>query len=144
MLPEKLSDLLEVAINDAQTAARRKDVRFHMGTWLYRDGEICQMCLAGAVMARTLGAGYHACSSPTAVGYFAGGSKLFAIDEMRRGNFSYASKMVTGKYVDHSRVSAIWSEELLHMPPKGQRHSWWLSWRKIIRLLREEEQCVST
>lgn len=55
-LPDKASDLLELALDDAQAVQRRKGVTLNMYLWLvfYDDGT-CSACLTGAVMLRSLG-----------------------------------------------------------------------------------------
>lgn len=56
VLPNKLSDLIELAIRDVQKCeAEPARFRLAMGNWHMpvEDG-ICEVCLAGAVMAQTL------------------------------------------------------------------------------------------
>ena len=53
-LPNKLSDLLEVAVKDARLLARTPGYRLRMSRWYDRDSDgVCNVCLAGAVMANT-------------------------------------------------------------------------------------------
>jgi hypothetical protein len=55
ILPDKLSDLLDLAVNDALKVSKLKKFKLNMGDWLetYDDGN-CNVCLAGSVMAGTL------------------------------------------------------------------------------------------
>lgn len=54
-LPSKLSDLLEVALKDLTSVRRSKRYHVNMAVWHTPIEGECQVCLAGAVMARTLG-----------------------------------------------------------------------------------------
>lgn len=53
-LPEKLSDLITLAYEDAKKVLRTPGYEMHMLVWHHYDGRACQVCLAGAVMANTL------------------------------------------------------------------------------------------
>lgn len=52
-LPEKMSDLLELAVRDAQ-AAEAAGAILDMGTWYSANGT-CRVCMAGAVLQQTIG-----------------------------------------------------------------------------------------
>jgi len=57
-LPNKLSDLLELAVRDVQKCeADKKRFALHMGNWHRPDAGkgVCVVCMAGAVMAQTVG-----------------------------------------------------------------------------------------
>ena len=57
-LPDKLSDLLELAVNDVEKVRVNPKFKLFMNVW-YRpslDKEICYVCMSGAVMAMSLGA----------------------------------------------------------------------------------------
>lgn len=51
VLPDKLSDLLEMALDDMKEL-KRADPRFqeYMGDWYVNNGTNCTVCLAGAIM----------------------------------------------------------------------------------------------
>lgn len=90
MLPEKLSDLLYLAVKDAQACeAQPEKFRLRMGDWFYPDpdGGPCAICMAGAVMAKTLGLSTDKERFPE--GELAG--PLFAVDSMRVGDFTLAA-----------------------------------------------------
>lgn len=55
-LPNKPSELIRVAIRDFREVLRLKKYRINMGTWHQPTprGKTCQVCLAGAVIARSL------------------------------------------------------------------------------------------
>ena len=60
-LPEKLSDLIRVAITDMEKIDSKPHLyRVDMGEWHKReDHGICKVCFAGAVMAETLHTPHH-------------------------------------------------------------------------------------
>lgn len=88
-LPTKLSDLLDLAVDDAEAAERMPGVVLDMDNWSRRtsNGE-CKVCMAGAVMLRRLGADPRLSAAAfynpenfddsTAVA-------LYKIDKLRRG-----------------------------------------------------------
>lgn len=55
-LPEKLSELLTIAINDLEACETADGYSIDMNVWHQWDGghETCAVCLAGAVMAQSL------------------------------------------------------------------------------------------
>lgn len=60
-LPDKWSDLLDLAVEDAIAASRRRNVTLDMGDWVLRLDvasipKACSVCMAGAVMLREMGA----------------------------------------------------------------------------------------
>ena len=56
ILPDKLSDLLELALNDLEKTEKDSNYEIWMGGWHIPsyDRVKCNVCLAGAVMAQTL------------------------------------------------------------------------------------------
>lgn len=97
-LPDKASDLLDLAVTDAIAVSRLKSVRLDMGRWLAKERlesgprrgrTVCVMCMAGATMYRTLG------QRPAGSKVFprnvaddnATQSKLHTINAMRTGYF---------------------------------------------------------
>lgn len=86
----KLSELLRLAVRDAQ-AAEAAGHELNMGTWLETDDNgRCLVCMAGAVMLQTLGL-----SKPLPGGYdlphrHGEENALLAIDNMRTGDFVIA------------------------------------------------------
>jgi len=51
LLPNKLSDCIDVALKDLD-AAKALGFKVNMGNWYRNEGKTCTVCLAGAVMAR--------------------------------------------------------------------------------------------
>lgn len=54
LLPDKPSELIRVALADLAKVERSKKYRVEMGTWHEPVDGVCEVCLAGAVMAKTL------------------------------------------------------------------------------------------
>jgi len=54
-LPEKLSALIRLAVADAKSCEADSKYELNMSTWFHRGEDECSVCMAGAVMARTLG-----------------------------------------------------------------------------------------
>lgn len=131
-LPEKISDLLELALNDAQAVQRRSGVELDMGEWLFfnHDGT-CTACVAGAVMLRTLGATREQADelggvALGAVTHRVGDiKKLLLIDEMRSGFFRTGHRELDAKLRD-----------LVTSRLDGGRAPWHI-YRKCVRILRE-------
>jgi len=94
-LPTSLSSLLELAVNDAKKCeALPERYRLNMGEWVVRpknQPEVCEVCMAGAVMTQSLG--FEASIErldPAKVGSDAVKSAMWAIDSMRTGEFRCA------------------------------------------------------
>lgn len=84
-LPDKLSDLIELALNDLAEVERDPRYSVEMWDWHEKKEDYCSVCLAGAVMAKTLGVPYGKTSFPD---YFANEKierALNAIDRVRIG-----------------------------------------------------------
>lgn len=92
LLPHKLSELAQVALNDLALAeSLPKQYRIDMGNWLVqKTSGVCVMCAAGAVMSFTLGEALRLgerLDHPTRIAQRFGENAraLFAIDMLRRG-----------------------------------------------------------
>ena len=130
--PSKLSDLLELAIADA----RRLDHARYTPMWMtwHRprplDGK-CMVCLAGAVIAGTLG-----CSTRTSIDIATSDSAdpqsttitderwrraLWALDSAREGHWLEAFKALHGTYPDNGLYDAL---EELPSPLDTEFHDW--------------------
>lgn len=84
--PEKLSDLLRLAVRDCKKVEKMKTRKLAMADWhTYDDDErVCFVCMAGAVMDRTLRADHRSDVEPWAFDPV-WQSRLFALDTMRQG-----------------------------------------------------------
>lgn len=96
VLPHKLSDLLEIAVNDAEALQVVPGVTLNMSSWLVNDPRLksCSVCMAGAVMLRR---GLVTKEIPTDKQEFYPGdcsgnvAALVAINDMRTGSFTGAA-----------------------------------------------------
>lgn len=97
LLPNKPSELITVALDDLRRC--EEDARYAINMWatwhapsFQNDGsatDVCYVCMAGAVMAQTLGEDIDTNIFPSS--YDTGlQNKLSAIDELRCGNISLA------------------------------------------------------
>lgn len=91
-LPNRLSDLIEVAVADCKKVAADKRYRFNMRKWHYampaaKGMRVCSVCMAGAVMAKSLGAPFRAELGP---GSFLESDALLSIDDVRTGSVGLA------------------------------------------------------
>jgi hypothetical protein len=93
-LPKKLSELIRLALTDLRKVERNKNYKVDMNTWHTPNG-VCRVCLAGAVMAGTLGADPTTVAAPSYYGRDSG--KLAALDEVRCGYLEDAIRAFTGK-----------------------------------------------
>ena len=106
-LPDKPSELLEMALGDLRECAEDPAYRLDSSRWFsYRGqydsngravGEVCLVCLGGAVMAKRLPCELGDDDSPTflyEMGTIGEGdkNKLHALDDFRTGDFADAFK----------------------------------------------------
>jgi hypothetical protein len=102
-LPDKLSDLIELALKDLELVEKDPRYRVDMSQWHYGAEKVCVVCLAGAVIAKTLGAPRNKtytpgkCSSDNRV-------KLRALDMVRCGYLNDAVRYVHGGVPQASRI----------------------------------------
>lgn len=86
-LPDKPSKLIRVALRDLEKCERSRSYKIEMGDWHRPNGK-CAVCLAGAVMAKTLKADRREYAGP-ATWYHRGDhdtfNKLRAINYLRIG-----------------------------------------------------------
>jgi hypothetical protein len=123
-LPDKLSDLIRLAVKDAQTVAKLPGYKLDMRMWHQpKDDDTCNVCLAGSVMANTLGADRRESlglynTRPGNIhrwgngkGKFYGsesdGNKLLALNAVRTGDFNWAA---THMGVRHGLTQGQWDE----------------------------------
>ena len=94
-LPNKLSALLRIAVEDAQKCEADPRYLLRMGDWhVPSDSTLrCEVCMAGAVMAQRFGAEPIASFAPTDYDD-ATAEAFWAIDAMRRGYFDSAAEEI--------------------------------------------------
>ena len=88
MLPNDPSELIRLAIADLEKVEKDSRYEVDMGTWHYGSGAKCFVCLAGSVMAGTLGTD---ASESLVPGYFSDDdrNRLHALNCFRAGDISY-------------------------------------------------------
>jgi hypothetical protein len=103
-LPDKPSELIRVALTDlAKCEAMPEKYQVHMRDWHtpLSSPNVCSVCLAGAVMAQTLGADIGVELDPDD---FADVNKLCALDDLRIGDVVQALwllGLVSGSHFYH-------------------------------------------
>lgn len=102
-LPNKMSDLLEVALSDLEKCRSDKDYIIDMDNWHNPSGVGCMVCLAGSVMAKTL---KNKCTETIFPFYFPESvdRKLCAIDYFRCGMFWIA---ISHLGMDNEKVDSV-------------------------------------
>jgi|GEM_PF-3157608 len=98
LLPNKLSELLRLAVSDCRKVEKLENYKLDMSRWFKLFGGVCHVCMAGAVMDRTLKARSFNVSD-LRPGYYNAetGKKLQAINYMREGMFEYAFRYINSK-----------------------------------------------
>lgn len=98
-LPEKMSELIRVALVDMEIVERNPAYKIDMGTWHAMGGEgVCEVCFAGAVMAQTMNV------RPTRVGTGPSsfedrlGNKFRALNALREGEVWFACEFLGVPY----------------------------------------------
>lgn len=92
-LPDTLSGLLRVAVNDYLSCLQDPHYGINMLQWHEPGKDVCYVCLAGAVMARSLGTGREESKAPNdflrSVFW-----KLQALDHLREGLIHAAASVL--------------------------------------------------
>lgn len=81
-LPDKLSELIMIAINDLKACEKDPDYVIDMSEWHHPVGDKCHVCLAGAVIAKTCDASRFQRHKPENDEL---GNKLKALNSIRQG-----------------------------------------------------------
>jgi hypothetical protein len=89
-LPNTLHGLLTVAVKDAQKIEITPGYTMNMRVWHERSLGSCQVCVAGAVMACTLGVPRDQTATASSSTFGDNGVKLRAIDYLRMGDTDQA------------------------------------------------------
>lgn len=97
-LPNTLSGLLDLAVQDAQKCEALPELyRLDMGRWHTPEAGVCVICMAGAVIAQTLGVSHASdvrvwLNAPCSAALEPARKQLLAINDMRLGDFEDAVK----------------------------------------------------
>lgn len=106
-LPNKLSQLLRIAVKDAQKCSKSRKYMLDMSQWhagRVNSYDTCQVCMAGAVMAQTLKSDCNISYIPEDFGDSAN-KKLGCINSMRSGCINEAYRELTEKFTSDLLVS---------------------------------------
>ena len=107
-LPDKLSDYIELAVEDAKKCEADNRYDLYMNRWhdpgYHNPDDKCLVCLGGSVMAQTLEAPIDEDVRP---GHYerAIRNKLYALDCVRLGNLHSAALMF--KYCDYNEPTRL-------------------------------------
>jgi hypothetical protein len=121
-LPDKLSDLIGVALRDLSSCQADPEYEIDMSTWHRPEsnGSVCRICLAGSVMARSLGARRDSRLNPAEYDVDTK-CKLMALDSMRSGDVQSALFML-GQYAPYHDPQWIEFWSRLDTPAYNPRH----------------------
>lgn len=89
-LPTDLPTLIRLAIGDLEKCEKDERYEICMGVWHSANG-VCKVCLAGAVMAQTLGAPHDQCAYPDSRKFDEFKRQLDALDFLRCGEVHVAA-----------------------------------------------------
>ena len=120
-LPDKLSDLMVLALKDlAKCERNKKKFKIKMGTWFTPNGK-CAVCFAGSVMAQSCGVGSKREVFPGDFDVDTN-NKLIALDAVRAGYVGSAlddlgrslPPGLTGQYpvVEYHHGPKVWRKQM--------------------------------
>ncbi|MCY4587937.1 MAG: hypothetical protein OXB98_18030 [Bryobacterales bacterium] len=135
-LPDTLSETLSLAVADARVLSRT-DYHPHYRFWHGYSSEqqhLCQVCLAGSIIARSLKVDPRTITSPAA---FPPGTdhKLRAINACRTGEFFNAY------CIFHNSLPSLESQKRLHSLPSPS-HFLFIGWQEFDKHLASLEAIV--
>jgi hypothetical protein len=130
-LPDKLSDLLELALSDLEKVEALPKYKVDMMQWHTSIGGVCAVCLAGSVLAMTgkmeYGRNISASMLPRPIA-----DKLLAMDALREGRVYAAEFYLSGK----GSIDAL---DVVVTPYYQSPELFKADIRRLIHLLRERE-----
>jgi hypothetical protein len=137
-LPNKLSALIRVALDDEARAHKSKQYEMFMGVWhrpLPSELNKCQVCLAGAVMAFTMNADPRSDVSPSTYST-PDRRKLSSLDSVRQGHMieALAIFLHDGKWydnIDRKIPKLIWDvagKNMGRIPSYYNDRAGWRKW----------------
>jgi hypothetical protein len=142
-LPDRLSDLIELAVKDARACEADPRFKLYMQQWVApakRRGEPCQVCMAGSVLVQSLG------FSPRrewtdAEPDDATDNKIFAVNDVRVGEIQaalytlHAQAPTTGQALAARRAATLIGDDYSSGRDGGRAK--WSTYLKAARMLRE-------
>lgn len=153
-LPDNLSDLLELSVQDAVQCYNSPDYKLDMGTWVRPNGA-CKVCMAGAVMVQTGNWTGGVVDDPSDefkseddFDSISDAQRYYAINDMRDGDFCTAADKLDIQMPDEVEDAA---KKALGMKYDPEWNSWsapdaydrrggrftWLQYLKAAEVLRE-------
>ncbi len=130
-LPDKMSDLLEVAVTDAQEAQKIPGMGLDMSNWVHEGMNKCRVCLGGAVMLRRKHRTYV-----SALKDESDQTKIRALDYMRTGNFFTASYDMLGEDLPDELGREL-EDIVLKRFNNNTGRTRWEYYTRCVKLLRE-------
>jgi len=115
-LPDKLSDLILVALADLEKVERSTQHRVFMSSWHDPTLMGCIVCFAGGVMAFSLGASPRDTVHPTDYDFHTQ-QKLYALNSLRVGMVEAAFDLMGIKFAKDDPIEMGESIEQYHMDP---------------------------
>lgn len=138
VLPNKASDLLLLAVNDAIALQKRsKKFKLNMNTWNSIIDEKCNVCMAGAVMIKELGCA-PGNDNPLYRSGFELKHKLYAINGMRVGNLFDAFRDLS-KFISTKQKLVIQDLQVLLLNEflgSDLSRASWKTYRKVAKKLK--------
>ena len=132
-LPDTLSDLLRVAVQDAMILEKTPGFELYMFDWVRLYEGTCQVCMAGASMVRQLDVDVTKYQVPSKE-Y----AKLRAVDKMRRGSFWSATYFLDIEpTVAHTEVFNRARSLVKEAYDSSTGRAPWKVYQKASRMLRE-------
>ena len=122
-LPDKPSDLIRVAIADLEKCEADPSYSIDMSEWHRPSGEVCRVCLAGAVMAKTQATDPREDVSPGSITDGHDWNALRSLDDFRTGDWGCALEfwgidqvpagLVRHKVIRYSNDPALFKADML-------------------------------
>jgi hypothetical protein len=110
-LPDKPSELIKVAIRDLEAVERSRVYAVSMGQWhtKFESDNVCYVCLAGSVMAKTFKIKRNKTCSPASITNDDAQRKLYALNAFRIGD-------IVGAFNNLNMDVPMFIAEHVHMP----------------------------
>ena len=127
----KLHELLTIALDDLKKCEADPTYIINMHEWHVPRGEQCSICLAGAVMAQSLGA--YPSEHRSLFSYDAPlDERLEALDDLRCGGIVDACHTmgIPSRWEEH-KTSRI------DVPDYNDKEHWWQAMGEVLRFLKE-------
>jgi hypothetical protein len=152
VLPERPSEILEVALRDLKTCMNSSKYNINMTQWLSpaEEGFPCEVCIAGAWIAQSSGVGTEETSCPVDFEHDTA-EKLYMINHFReysigkalqscpyykRYHLKYRTEYPPDELVES--LKAAWSPEMLSIDPYGD-DQFFEAWETFIDKLKEHK-----